>query len=72
MMYDITPELRVFVPTEVSTDMVLVDELPVGDEGEGAIRVWKKGHQKFVTFGGDEPFTLNPAAVEWLKECLND
>ena len=71
MFYDITPELRVFVPTEVSTDMVLVDELPSGDNGEAAVRIWKKGNQMFVTIVGDESFTLNPAAVEWLRETLN-
>jgi hypothetical protein len=71
MFYDITPDLRVFVPTEVSTDMVLVDELPVGDLGDPAVRVWKQGNQMFVTIVGDESFTLNPAAVEWLRETLN-
>jgi hypothetical protein len=71
MFYDITPELSVFVPVEEPNGMELVDELPVGDNGEPAVRVWHKGHQMYVSVVGDEPFTLNPAAVEWLKETLN-
>ena len=71
MFYTVSPGTNVFVPSEVSTDMVLVDELPVGDNGAPAVRVWKKGNQMFVTIVGDESFTLNPAAVEWLRETLN-
>lgn len=71
MFYDITPDLRVFVPTEISTEMELVDELPAADNGDPAVRVWRKGNQMSVSIVGDEPFTLNPAATEWLRETLN-
>ena len=69
MFYTTTPEI--IIPASVLTDIVLVDELPVGDMGESAVRIWKKGNQMFVTIVGDESFTLNPAAVEWLRETLN-
>jgi hypothetical protein len=74
--YDTTPSKnRIVLTTVITKDdigMKLIDELPSGDDGEPAIRVYKKPNgDKLVMVLTEEPFTLSTSVAEWLKECLN-